>query len=119
MCRRKTVVLTTWSSDEPAASNRPRRLTIACSSSATTPPETILPSTCPIWPEATSQSPARTRGVYGPTGVLMGLLRADTVAGRVVRPSGYLGRRAHEVVSGRPVGHAGGCPCARHTAAAT
>src|SRR5687768_4179114 len=71
MWRRNTVVFTTWPRVAPSSTSRASRLSKAWRTSSLNPPETISPSTWPIWPETTSQSPALTMGVYAPTGLVM------------------------------------------------
>src|SRR5437763_2166302 len=94
---RNTVVFTTLRSDAPSASSRPFRLARAWRTSALIPPSTKAPSARPIWPETTSQSPARTTGVYGPTGVLRGRRLGLAKGGAATARAGGVG-----VVDGEP-----------------
>src|SRR5207302_1779918 len=73
--------------DAPLASRWPRRFAIAWRSSPSRPPGTSLPSARPTWPETTNHSPARTTGVYGPTGlaVIATSFRSETWEGSLAR----------------------------------
>src|SRR5262245_50039360 len=70
MWRRKTVVLTTWSRRAPWVASWASRLAMAWRSSPAVPPPTIWPlGPMPTCPDTINQSPARTTGVYAPTGL--------------------------------------------------
>ena len=63
------MVFTTSSSEAPSLSSRACEVGDGLARARRrAPPFTSLPSTMPTWPDTTSQSPARTIGVYGPTG---------------------------------------------------
>src|SRR5690349_19628211 len=82
MSTRKHSVLATSVREAPWDSSSVRTLATACSVWAATP-AARRPSAMPTWPETMSQSPARTTGVYGPKGLVMGrryVLAADRPA---------------------------------------
>src|ERR671916_2646462 len=77
---RNTVVLTTDDRPAPASSSRAAMLASAWRTSAPTPPRTRSPSSRPSCPDTINQSPARTTGVYGPSGLEMRLGEALAAA---------------------------------------
>ena len=71
MSVRKHSVLTTSCSVAPASARRSATLAIVCTVWAVTPPSTMAPSFMPPCPDTMTKSPARTNGLYGPSGLLM------------------------------------------------